>query len=211
MLQPAHVGLEELAQVRNAVFEHRDAVDAEAPGETLVLGGIEPAIPQHVGMHHAAAHHFQPVGAFADLQLVTPALAAYIDFGGRFGKREEAGAEAHRHIVDFKKCLEEFDDGGFAGVAEPTLLPLEDARVSARPVGKSGAEVVKELGYRSPVGQPRQREPAGMQRALFRQRDELLQAALSPTVGAKNYQEGLACSSRPEVSLVGVPPVERIT
>src|SRR5258708_11486507 len=61
VLQPAYVGLEELAQIRDAVFEHRDTVDAHAPGEALVLVGIEAAIAQHIRVHHAAAENLQPV------------------------------------------------------------------------------------------------------------------------------------------------------
>src|SRR5690606_2320164 len=43
MLEPAHIGVEEGAQVRHAVFQHGDAVDAHAPGEALILVRIEPA------------------------------------------------------------------------------------------------------------------------------------------------------------------------
>src|SRR5580704_17400783 len=63
MVEPADVRLEEGAQVRHAVFEHGDAVDAHAPGKALVFVGIEPAILQHVRMHHAAAEDLQPVVA----------------------------------------------------------------------------------------------------------------------------------------------------
>src|SRR3954469_2708863 len=37
MREPSHVGLEHLAQVGDHVFQHRDAVDAHAPSEPLVL------------------------------------------------------------------------------------------------------------------------------------------------------------------------------
>src|SRR5689334_10793221 len=89
MRQPAHVGLEEGAQIRHAVFEHRDAVDAHAPGEALVLVRIEPAIAQHVRMHHAAAENFHPIVAFAEADLALVAAVLDVDFEGRLGEREE--------------------------------------------------------------------------------------------------------------------------
>ncbi len=41
--QPAEVGLEERAQVGDAVFQHGDAVDAHAEGEALPLIGVDAA------------------------------------------------------------------------------------------------------------------------------------------------------------------------
>ena len=55
MLQPAHIRVEERAQVRHAVFQHRDPVDTHAPGESPDIVGIKTAMAQHVRMHHAAA------------------------------------------------------------------------------------------------------------------------------------------------------------
>src|SRR5262245_54322939 len=106
--QPAHVGFEESAQVRHAVLEHGDAVDPEAPREALILVGIESAIPQHVGMHHAAAQNLQPVVAFAEADLVLEAAALDVDFERRFGEREERRTEPHLHLVDLEEGLAEF-------------------------------------------------------------------------------------------------------
>ncbi len=44
MLEPADIGVEKGAQIRHPVFEHGDAIDADAPGKALVDFGIEPAI-----------------------------------------------------------------------------------------------------------------------------------------------------------------------
>src|SRR5277367_2955386 len=87
--KPTDVGLEEGAQVRHAVFEHGDAVDAHAPGKSLKLIRIKSAILQHIGMHHAAAENLQPIVAFAetDRALVAPALD--VDLERRFGERKE--------------------------------------------------------------------------------------------------------------------------
>src|SRR5215467_3222562 len=87
--QPAHIGFEEGAQIGHAVFEHRYAVDAHAPGEALVLVRIEAAIAQHVRMHHAAAENFHPILAFAETDLALVATVLDVDFERRLGEREE--------------------------------------------------------------------------------------------------------------------------
>ena len=121
MREPAHVGLEERAQVVHAVFQHGDAVDAQAPGEALVLRRVEPAVSQHIRVHHAAAENLQPILAFAetDFALVAPALD--VDFQRRLGEREERRAEAHLHAVDLEERLAEFFQDPFQ-VAEMRAL-----------------------------------------------------------------------------------------
>src|ERR1700733_7901567 len=82
MVEPAHVGFEEGAQIGHAVFEHGDAIDPHAPGEALIFVGIEPAIAQHVRMHHAAAEDFQPIVALAETDFAFVAAALDVDFEG---------------------------------------------------------------------------------------------------------------------------------
>src|SRR6476659_6446950 len=89
MREPAHVGLEEGAQVRHPVFEHGDAVDPHAPGEALVFLGIESAIAQDVGMHHPAAENLEPVIALAETHLALLAPALDVDLKRRLGEGEE--------------------------------------------------------------------------------------------------------------------------
>ena len=120
MREPALVGLEEGAQVVHAVFQHRDAVDAHAPGEALVLVWIEPAIADDVRVHHAAAEDFQPILALAESDLVLAAAALDVDLERRLGEREERRPEAHVDVVD----LEE-------GLAELLQDPLEVAEMRA--------------------------------------------------------------------------------
>ena len=67
MLQPADIRLEEGAQVRHAVFQHGDAVDAHAPGETLDAVGVEAAVAQDVGVHHPAPAELE---ALLDVPLI---------------------------------------------------------------------------------------------------------------------------------------------
>src|SRR6266851_6915148 len=81
--EPAHVRLEERTQVGHAVFEHGDAVDPETPGKALVLVRIEPAILEHVRVHHAAAENLQPILALAEADLALVAAALDIDLERR--------------------------------------------------------------------------------------------------------------------------------
>src|SRR3569833_853395 len=63
---PAQIAVEEVAQVRQAVFEHGDAVESHAPGEALIFVGVDAAVAQHIGVDHAAAENLQPVLALAE-------------------------------------------------------------------------------------------------------------------------------------------------
>src|SRR5687768_5198681 len=107
MIEPAHVRLEERAQVRHAVFEHGDAIDAEAPGEALVVVRIEAAVAQHVRVHHAAAEDLQPVVALAETDLTALPRALDVDLGRRLRERKEGWPEAHLHLVDLEEGLAE--------------------------------------------------------------------------------------------------------
>src|ERR1700761_2317145 len=103
MAEPAHVAFEQLPQVRYAVFQHRDAVDAHAPGEALIDVGIDAAGAQHVRMHHAAAEDFHPVLAFAETNLALVAAALDVDFERWLREREERRPEAHVDVVDLEE------------------------------------------------------------------------------------------------------------
>ena len=106
MAQPAQIGLEEGAQVGDAVFQHRQAVDAQPEGEALTAVGIEAAVFHHGGVDHAASQNLHPAAALADPQDAVFEGAADIDLHRRRREGEIAGAEAHRHIV----ALEEGGD-----------------------------------------------------------------------------------------------------
>ena len=110
--QPAQVGGEHVAQIGDAVFQHGDAVEAHAEGEALVLVGIEAAVADDVGVHHAAAQDLQPLARLADGGGVD------VHLHGRLGEREVRGAEAHAHLVDLEERL-----------AELLQAPLEVAEV----------------------------------------------------------------------------------
>src|SRR5262249_59554033 len=106
--EPADIGLEERAQIRHAVFEHSDSIDPQSPREALILVRIEPAIAQHVRMHHAAAENLHPVVALAESDLALVASALNVDLERGLGEWKERRAEAHLHMIDFEKGLAEF-------------------------------------------------------------------------------------------------------
>src|SRR5712675_483684 len=126
MAEPAHVAFEQLAQIGHAVFQHRDTVDAHAPGKTLIDVGIDAAGAQHVRMHHAAAENLQPVLTLAetDLSLVAPALD--VDLERRLGEREERRAESHVDVIDLEERLAELVQDPFE-VAEMRDLVDDEA------------------------------------------------------------------------------------
>src|ERR1700724_2206124 len=110
MVEPADVGLEESPQIRHAVFQHGDTVDAHAPGEPLIDIGVEPAIFQDIRMHHAAAQNFEPILALAKADLAPLARALDIDLHRGFGKWKVTRPEPHLDIRNLEK--------GFAGFFE---------------------------------------------------------------------------------------------
>ncbi|MNQ92180.1 hypothetical protein D3C85_1075970 [compost metagenome] len=109
MRQPARIGFEHGAQVRDAVFQHGQAINAHAEGETLILVRINAAVAQHVRVNHAAAEDLQPVVALVQGQLAARAVAANVHLGRGLGEGEVVRAEAGVDIVQF----EEAGDEGF--------------------------------------------------------------------------------------------------
>src|SRR5262245_28866444 len=87
--EPANVRFKERPQIRNAVFEHGNTIDAESPGEPLIFVGVEPAIAQYIGMHHSAAENLHPILAFAEADLPLLALALNVHFKRRLGEWKE--------------------------------------------------------------------------------------------------------------------------
>ena len=94
--EEAHVALVEQADVGNAVAQHGDALRPHAEGEAGVPLGVDAAVLEHLGMHHAAAEDLHPAGALAGGAAAAAAeLAAHVHLGRRLGEREERGPEAH--------------------------------------------------------------------------------------------------------------------
>eukprot|EP01037_Dinobryon_pediforme_P006661 gene6661-6731_t len=111
MAEPAHVAFVKWAQVGDAVFEHRDALDAHAEGEALPLARVDAAVGENLGLDHAAAEDLEPVGAAADLAGF--AGPADVDLHGGFGEREVGAAEADREVGDAEEGAEEIDEAAF--------------------------------------------------------------------------------------------------
>src|SRR3954454_19013035 len=105
LLQDADVVLEELAQVGDAVLEHRDPLDPHAEREALheirvIAVRLDEA--EDVGIHHPRAQDLDPARSLADrvpravreLARATAVKARDVDLDARFREREEAGAKS---------------------------------------------------------------------------------------------------------------------
>src|SRR4029079_11354716 len=126
MIEPAHVALEQLPEIGDAVFQHRDAVEAHAPGKALVNIRIGAAGAQHVRMHHAAAENLEPVLALAETDLALVAAALDVDLKRGLGEREERRPESHVDVIDLEERLAELVQDPFE-VAEVRTLVDDEA------------------------------------------------------------------------------------
>src|SRR5437899_1141846 len=126
MREPADVAIEQLPEIGEAVFQHRDTIEAHAPGKVLIDIGIDVAGAQHVRVHHAAAEDFRPVLAFAETDLALVAAALDVDLERGLGEREERRAEPHVDVVDLEERLAEFVQDPFE-VAEMRALVDDEA------------------------------------------------------------------------------------
>ena len=90
-------------------FQHRDTVDANAPGEALIHVGIRfPQLPQHVVDAPCRSRGFRAnprPSPKTDLAVLARALN--VDLHRRFGEGEEARPEAHRDPRHLEEGLEE--------------------------------------------------------------------------------------------------------
>src|SRR5207342_2247106 len=114
--------LEQLPEIGDAVFQHRDAIDAHAPGKALIDIGIDAARAQHVRVHHAAAENLQPVLAFAETNLALVAPALDVDLERGLGEREERRPEPHVDVVDLEERLAELVQDSFEMAEMRTLV-----------------------------------------------------------------------------------------
>ena len=109
------------------------AVDAEAEGKALPDLGVDAAVAEHVGVHHAAAAQFEPAAVGQ----------ADVEFGRWFREREVGGAQAG---VDFgaEEGVHELVDGasqvthGDALVDDKAFELVERRQVGG--IGGVGAE-----------------------------------------------------------------------
>src|SRR5258708_6825461 len=102
LAKEADVVLEKDLDIVDAVLEHRQAVDADAEGETADFLGVVIHEAVDGGIDHAGAEKFNPCGAFAFR--TSPAAwcracsaaerAGDVKFDARLGEREIAGPEA---------------------------------------------------------------------------------------------------------------------
>src|SRR5215472_3643270 len=103
LLQEAEIVLEKDADVVDAMAQHRDAVESEAPRPAGEFFRIVACRAEHVRVDHPAAAHLEPARAFARAAARAVArVARNVDFGGRFGELEIRRAEPRASI-----CAEE--------------------------------------------------------------------------------------------------------
>ncbi|MNQ71462.1 hypothetical protein D3C85_861300 [compost metagenome] len=107
MRQPARIGFEHGAQVRDAVFQHGQAINAHAEGEALILIRVDAAVAQHIGVHHAAAENLQPILAFVQGQLAARAVAADVHLRRGLGEGEVVRTEAGVDVVQLEEAGDE--------------------------------------------------------------------------------------------------------
>src|SRR3954454_10774333 len=94
--EDAEVVLPERTQVRQAVPEHGDALDAEPECEALVLVGIDADVPEDVGVDPAGAAHLDPARVLARRASVAAAdEARHVELDRRLGEREKTRPHAH--------------------------------------------------------------------------------------------------------------------
>src|SRR6478752_9769895 len=70
LLREAHVALDHVTHVLDAVAEHERALNAHAEGEGGVLLGVDVRGAKHVGVRHAAPAPLDPAGAAAGAAVV---------------------------------------------------------------------------------------------------------------------------------------------
>ena len=109
MAQPAQIGVEEGAQIGDAVFQHRDALDPHAEGEALVLGGIDAAILPAPWDAPCRSRGFRASRRRRRSSVRRPCASSRYRPRPRLGEREIARAEAHRQIVDLEEGAAELD------------------------------------------------------------------------------------------------------
>src|SRR5712664_4188445 len=120
LLQEAHVVLEKDLDVVDAVFEHGQAVDADAEGEAADFFGVVVHETVHGGIDHAGAEEFDPGSAFAlgagSAGSCGASSAAEgtgdVEFDARLREWEIAGAEAGFHARTEKLFYEILDGAG---------------------------------------------------------------------------------------------------
>ena len=95
LLEELQVVLEHQADVVDAIFQHGDALDADAKGEAGVLIRVDVAVLQNLAVDDAAAQNFDPAGVLAQGAALAVALeAADIDLDAGLGEREVGRAQA---------------------------------------------------------------------------------------------------------------------
>ena len=98
LFEEPQIAVEEKLDVVDAILHHRKTVDSQTKCPARIAVGVNSAVLQHLGMNHAAPHHFNPTALLADGTPLTVAnRATHVDLTTGFGEGEEAGAKAGPH------------------------------------------------------------------------------------------------------------------
>src|SRR5579875_627077 len=73
LFQEPDVALKEKLDVIDVVFHHGIAIHSQPKSPTRVALRIDAAMPQHLRVHHAAAHHLDPSALLAYPATLAPA------------------------------------------------------------------------------------------------------------------------------------------
>src|SRR5690606_22121630 len=93
LTQKTQVVFEEHAQVFHAIAKHGQALNAQTKSKATIFLGINTAMLEHLRVHHAAAHDFQPLDTA--IRFPTP---LDIHFGRRLGEREIRWTKTHFQV-----------------------------------------------------------------------------------------------------------------
>src|SRR5690606_23500332 len=105
LIQKTQIVLEEHPQIIHAIAQHSQTLHPQTEREAVINFRIDSTGFKHLGMNHAAAHHFQP----ADIALlVTPPFD--IHFSRRLGKGKIRGTKPHFQIT-LKEHLQKLNNG----------------------------------------------------------------------------------------------------
>jgi hypothetical protein len=113
MAHPAQIAIVKCTKIRDAIFQHRNSLDAHTKGKSLIFFGIITAIFENAWIDHARPEDFQPIITSANFQRTIIAGTANVDLGLWLGKRKIAWPEPHRQIINAKKGTTEINQAPF--------------------------------------------------------------------------------------------------
>src|SRR5262249_48422773 len=98
LTEEPQIALEEQLDVVDAILDHGKTVNAQTKRPARIPVGVNSAVPQHLGMNHTAAHHFNPAALLADgTALPVANRATHVDLTAGLGEGKKAWTKASAH------------------------------------------------------------------------------------------------------------------